>query len=306
MSLMKCPECGNEISDLAEKCPNCGFPIGFNSEGAVPNNTVNQANNSPYNNPYQSQPYAQPVKAYTPNQKNSVLGILALIFSILGCTFIVGAVLAIIDLVKKDGKKKVCAIIALVICGFWLLVGIIGSSNSDTKNEEVKSVTKIEDTKETSNKEVTEETKNESNTEEDSEDNSDIQSEKADLKTTFYVGDVIETEDFIISYLTAEEYKTDNQFMQPKDGYTYYKIGFEFENISDTDKYVSSWDFECYSDGYSSEQTYFDEESLDATLSGGKKTKGYIFFEVPKNSESVVLEYETNYWTQDKIEFVVK
>lgn len=27
MSLIKCPECGKEISDKATSCPNCGFPI---------------------------------------------------------------------------------------------------------------------------------------------------------------------------------------------------------------------------------------------------------------------------------------
>ncbi|WP_417039619.1 zinc-ribbon domain-containing protein, partial [Clostridium porci] len=26
MSLIKCPECGKEISDKAEKCPGCGYP----------------------------------------------------------------------------------------------------------------------------------------------------------------------------------------------------------------------------------------------------------------------------------------
>ena len=27
MSLIKCPECGKEISDKAEKCPGCGYPL---------------------------------------------------------------------------------------------------------------------------------------------------------------------------------------------------------------------------------------------------------------------------------------
>lgn len=27
MALIKCPECGKEISDKAASCPNCGFPI---------------------------------------------------------------------------------------------------------------------------------------------------------------------------------------------------------------------------------------------------------------------------------------
>ena len=27
MALINCTECNHEISDKAEKCPNCGFPI---------------------------------------------------------------------------------------------------------------------------------------------------------------------------------------------------------------------------------------------------------------------------------------
>jgi uncharacterized membrane protein YvbJ len=27
MALIKCPECENQISDNAETCPNCGYPI---------------------------------------------------------------------------------------------------------------------------------------------------------------------------------------------------------------------------------------------------------------------------------------
>lgn len=27
MALIKCPECGKEISDMANFCPNCGFPV---------------------------------------------------------------------------------------------------------------------------------------------------------------------------------------------------------------------------------------------------------------------------------------
>ena len=27
MALIKCPECGKEISDKTKKCPECGYPI---------------------------------------------------------------------------------------------------------------------------------------------------------------------------------------------------------------------------------------------------------------------------------------
>ncbi len=30
MALIKCPECSEEISDKAEACPYCGFPISNN------------------------------------------------------------------------------------------------------------------------------------------------------------------------------------------------------------------------------------------------------------------------------------
>ncbi len=79
-------------------------------------------------------------------KKNSTLGILSLIFSILGFTFIIGIILAIIDLTKKDGRKKTLSIIALVISGFWL-VGIIATASSgsnDSASNNTNSETQIE------------------------------------------------------------------------------------------------------------------------------------------------------------------
>lgn len=44
MALIKCPECGKDVSDRAAACPNCGFPISNtgccssnNSVGSTPN-----------------------------------------------------------------------------------------------------------------------------------------------------------------------------------------------------------------------------------------------------------------------------
>lgn len=72
-------------------------------------------------------------------QKNSILGILALIFSVLGCTFLVGIILAILDLCKKDGQKKTLSIIALVICGLWFVAALaLGGSDSQPTTESAK------------------------------------------------------------------------------------------------------------------------------------------------------------------------
>lgn len=130
--------------------------------------------------------------------------------------------------------------------------------------------------------------------------------EEENVDNKFSVGEIVETSDLRITFAAAEKYKSDNEFLQPKSGNVYYKMDFEFENISDTDQYVSSWDFVCYADNYDMEQTYMDGLELDATLSPGKHTKGSVFFEVPKDAKNIVLEYETNFWTEDKVIFVVK
>lgn len=140
MALIKCPECGKEISDLAEKCPNCGFPI-KSSNAPYPNMpSSNHANvNMPNNvnaNPQQS--YVQPivVKPYQPESKNSKLGLAALILSILGCTFWLGIILAIIDLCKKDGSKKVCSIVAICVSVFWLVLAVsVGRTENDSSTQ---------------------------------------------------------------------------------------------------------------------------------------------------------------------------
>lgn len=116
MAIINCRECGKEVSDLAEKCPNCGAPIRIVQP-------VSQTTSSPLKN------------------KNSKLGIIALIFSILGCSFIFGIILAIIDLCQKDGRKKTLSIIALIICGIWTIGITANSNNGDTNNSSNNNVT---------------------------------------------------------------------------------------------------------------------------------------------------------------------
>lgn len=136
MSLIKCPECGKEISDLAGKCPNCAFPIKPNNL-PYPNMS---SDNDPYGNMQQSSSQPIIVKPYEPKPKNSKLGIAALVLSILGCTFWLGIILAIIDLCKKDGNKKVCSIVAICVSVFWLILAAgVGGSREDSKTQNTNS-----------------------------------------------------------------------------------------------------------------------------------------------------------------------
>lgn len=36
MGMIKCPDCGKEISDLAQSCPNCGRPLKINTQAGYP------------------------------------------------------------------------------------------------------------------------------------------------------------------------------------------------------------------------------------------------------------------------------
>lgn len=129
---------------------------------------------------------------------------------------------------------------------------------------------------------------------------------KEEVDNVFEVGEIVETSDLKISFISSGEYTSDNQFIQPKDGYVFYRMEFEFENLSDSDTYVSTANFTCYADDYDMEAKYFDSLDLNATLSKGKKTKGSVFFEVPKDAKEIVLEYELNFITEDKVIFKVK
>ena len=40
MALIKCPECGTEVSDKAEKCPKCAFPIKIESNSSQVKNDI--------------------------------------------------------------------------------------------------------------------------------------------------------------------------------------------------------------------------------------------------------------------------
>ena len=228
---------------------------------------------------------------------------------------------------KKQGGKLKWVILAVVITGIGIAAG---SSSNDGNNNSVQKVATISDTTgnqdagrnsstadptdnsrasghEAENNEPDKTARNGSGKNGNKKSTDKKESGNINHDHTFAAGDVIETPELRISYLSAGEYISDNQFIQPEKGYVYYQIEFEFENISDSDQFVSSYNFECYADGYDMEQSYInDAMELDANLSPGRKTKGAVIFEVPQDSKEILLEYETNLWTDERIVFKVK
>ncbi len=54
------------------------------------------------------------------------------------------------------------------------------------------------------------------------------------------------------------------------------------------------------------DQTWIGDDGLDATLSAGKKVKGALYYEIPAEAAEITLEYDVNFYSSDKIIFIVK
>lgn len=204
---------------------------------------------------------------------------------------------------KEAGRKKTPGCLIGIIAVVVLLV--IGSGGGDDKGpEKVGTVASTESSNASADNSGNRKEDN-LKTEEVSEATTEATTEE--VSNEFVVGDIVATDDFKISYISAAEYSSDNQFIQPKDGHVFYRMEFEFENVTDSDQTVSSMlNWNCYADGYAMDQSWIGDDGLDATLSAGKKAKGALYFEVPVDAQEITLEYDVNYFSSDKIVFVVK
>lgn len=155
-----CPQCGREYFGQTVKCIHCNIPLVEKSgsqttqqtRGRTTQQTRQTAAQINYQRVQNSRVEQEKIrqqqqlllleqeqkKERKGKQKNSTLGVLSLVFSIVGCTFWIGIVLAIIDLCRKDGKKKTCSVIALCICGAFIFIGIFASvMDSDSSSKKV-------------------------------------------------------------------------------------------------------------------------------------------------------------------------
>lgn len=226
---------------------------------------------------------------------------------------------------RKTMKMKKIGIALVVI----IVIGAIGSALSSkeddaTKNTRVTSEN-VSKEEEVSSQKESDDKKDKSVSEEDMPDAKETQSKSAEgLKDKVgegkdknsekegkqHPGDTISFGDFKITYKSVKKYKSDNQFIQPNDGFQYLKFNFTFKNTGKSDSYIG--DFSCYADGEKCKEAYVDDSASDfllTELSAGRKKTGSITFEVPKNVKlkDIELEYEnTSLWSDKKIIFLAK
>lgn len=132
-------------------------------------------------------------------------------------------------------------------------------------------------------------------------------SENSESKNlTVAVGDVLTTSNLEITYNESGEYKGYSQFLAPADGKKIIYIDLTAKNIGESDAYISYFEFSCYADDAAAESYYGADDGISATLSSGRSTSGRVYFEVPKDAENIEIEYETDYWDNQKAIFIVK
>lgn len=118
----------------------------------------------------------------------------------------------------------------------------------------------------------------------------------------YKVGDTIDANGFLITYVKAEEYESGNMFLQPEDGMKYIRIYITAQNNSTVDRFIWSSDFECYADNIKMDTEYLTGDNLftSENISAGRQAEGYFYFSVPKDAENIEIEYETSFWTDKK------
>ena len=133
------------------------------------------------------------------------------------------------------------------------------------------------------------------------------------VQTTFKLNESFENKNEKITMTEVNTNFTDySRYSEPTEGYKYVMVKFEVENISsDNDElYVSSLSFNADADGVAVNTAYVGNDQykdLSATLGKGKKSIGYIFYEVPVSAQKITITYNPNFWVDgNAIEFIVQ
>lgn len=297
---MLCPNCNNMLADNVSVCDKCGYI--FNNQPSFSQMTYNDPQPLDNQQPIGQQPYNQQsmnqpntINQNTSANKISVLSIISLILSVLGCTAIVGGILAIIDLVKNDGRKKVLSIISLCVCVIWIVISIILIGSSGKSQSTTKKSSK------TTTKTTTSESKNDKDDKEDK-DEADEDSEEEvveiDPETTiFNVGDTFTYDDVSLTFTEFGEYTDYESYDKPDSGKKYVYAEFYVVNNSDDSKSISWGDFEGYADDVNVDE-YYGIDLLSLELSPGKYGSGFIAYVIPDDTEmtNFEMEYKYDYW----------
>ena len=152
---------------------------------------------------------------------------------------------------------------------------------------------------------------NNTTTTQQGENDNDKKADTQETKDIFTVGETAEMNDVQVTLLNYSESKG-SEYNKPSDGNVFLMAEFEIVNNSDSEVNVSSMlSFEAYADDYALNYslgaiTENSDTQLDGTIAAGKKMKGYIGYEVPKDWSTVEIHFTDDVWSDNKFKFEIK
>lgn len=133
----------------------------------------------------------------------------------------------------------------------------------------------------------------------------------AEKETSFKKGEIAELNGVQVT-LTDYKESAGGDFNKPDEGNIFLLAEFEISNNTDDELSISSvLSFDAYADDYSLDYSLSallekDGSQLDGTIAAGKKMKGWIGWEVPKDYKNVEIHFTDNVWSNDKFVFVIE
>lgn len=242
-------------------------------------------------------------------KKDSALSIWAAVLGFFTCTCFIGGILGIVDLCMNDKEKRhIGSWFAIAFCVLWTIVLIStagGSEDDKPQSNNTNQVTEQSVVQQTSTQPPSEE-----NIIDNFSDfaNSQTVNEKPEQENVYYTeGMYFETSELRITINSIDtnynDYDDEYGWYTPEDGMKYVSASFTYENIGDSDAYVSIYDYDCYADDTLMEQTYyFSDDFINANLSPGRNISFETFYIVPIDAKEIELEYsEFISWSDEKI-----
>ena len=140
--------------------------------------------------------------------------------------------------------------------------------------------------------------------------NTTTEATSAPSDKTFKVGDVVELNDVVVSFIGVTE-SSGSEFFKPEDGNIYVLCEFEIANNSKEELAISSiMNFKAYCDDYSCEYSLGalmekgNKEQLDGSIAAGKKMKGVVGYEIPADWNELEIQFTANILSSNSIIFV--
>lgn len=253
------------------KCNKCGNEMRIGSEQVGIQNGIAIYNRFGYCDRCMEKVNIDALQAQYINQKkkHSNLSVWACVLAIFGCTLPIAFILALVDLCMNDkSKKHIGSWFAVVIFTLVIIIFFASISNETDKKDNNIVV--------------------QSNISEEYEEQT-VESEQ------FTIGSSFEANNFRITIDDVNlDFKDYHDAYTPAEGMKYITVSFTFENIGDSDNYVSIYDFECYADEFLAEQCYyFSNDFINTNLSPERKVSFSTCYIIPSNAESIELEYKS-------------